>query len=130
MNSFTAKIPLIAFIVALAPVSAIAGGGCDAAFGTDAPAIIKVQSSWGAADRATEGGHYARALRELRTTTSALHLIRSRFMRHCVASGANARIATAEAGLSYLKEHSGDFIGAKKAANRAWVLFPMPHNCP
>ena len=130
MNSFTTKIPLVALLVALTPVSAIAGAGCDAAFGTDAPAIIKVQSSWGAAERAIEGGHYARALLELRKTTPALHLIRNRFMRHCVAGGANLRIAAAQAGLAHLEQHPSYFIGAKKAANRAWVRFPMAHDCP
>ena len=121
---------LIALFVMVFPLPTLAGGGCDAAFGSDAPAIFKVQSSWGPAERAMAAGHYARALRELQATMPALRLIRKPFMRRCVEGGAGIRIAAARAGFDYLHAHPGDLAGAKKAANHAWIAFPMANNCP
>jgi len=130
MKQRLSKTALIALLVVVMPVMALAGGGCDAAFGSDAPAIIKVQSSWGPAERAMAAGHYARALRELHATMPALRSIRKPFMRRCVAGGAGIRIAAARAGLDYIQVHPGDLVGAKKAANHAWIAFPMADNCP
>ena len=123
-------VAIVSFLVFAAPIAVLAGGGCDAVFGSDAPAIIKVQSSWDPAEKAMAASHYARALQELLATMPGLRQIRNTFMRRCVASGADMRVAAARAGLSYMRTHPGDSTGARKAAQRAWTDFPSPHNCP
>ena len=122
------NIVLAGLLAVLMPITAVAG--CGNVFGKDAPAVFKEQSSWSPAEKAVAAGHYRRAIRELRSTMGALRLIRNRFIRHCVASGADARLATAQAGLAYLDAHPDDKSGAHKAEHHAWVTFPMSHNCP
>ena len=122
------SVGLAALLAGFMPISAFAG--CGGVFGEDAPVVFKVQSSWGPAEQAIAAGHYRRAIRELRSTMGALRLIRSRFTRHCVASGANLRFAAAQAGLAYLEAHPGDTSGAHKAEHHAWITFPIAHNCP
>lgn len=102
---------------------------CDS-FGPNEGAVDKVQSSWGPAEDLIAKHDYSRALAELEATERYLPLIHDAFIRKCVAQGANLRLVSARAGAAYELRHPKDVTGATSAAHRAWVTFPMSHNCP
>ncbi len=117
-------------VVAVMAVSQIAAANACVQFGADQPAVGRVQVSWAPAERAMRAGAYAKALKELRATSTMLPSIHNAFTRRCVAEGANMRIASASAGETFLARHPSDRPGAKAAADRAWRTFPMKDNCP
>lgn len=73
---------------------------------------------------------YAEALKHLDSTYGYLSAIENPFTRKCVAESAQLRITSAKAGGAYMSGHSGDYSGAKDAADKAWRTFPIMHNCP
>lgn len=117
-------------VVLLAALSAPLAAGACAYFGKDHAAVMRVQASWDPAELAMNDGEYAKALAELRATAKSLPSIRNSFTRSCVAGGSNLRIASAAAGAQALASDPNDLARARASAQRAWLSYPMAHNCP
>ncbi len=103
---------------------------CKSSFGADEPAVLKVQSSWYPAEQAMDRGHYAEALKMVRSTERFLSTISDKRVRKCVAEGAQMRIVEAIAGAAYLKKHNRNFSGARLASQKAWRALVFTDVCP
>lgn len=125
----TASLCAVVISIGFAAVLPTVAEAC-AKFGADQRTIDKVQSSWAPGEKLMHGHQYHRALATFRSTERYLTLIHDRFIRKCVAEGADIRVVSAQAGAVYLDQHSGDVRGAQSAADRAWRAFPMRHDCP
>ncbi len=123
--SRTFAFAIIAAAVLIASNSALACKG-----ELEAPAVARVQSSWGPAEVAMQSGDYQGALRRVRSTLKYLPLIGDRKIRKCVAEGAYSRIAEATAASAFLKKHPGDRAGAAAAVRRTAQAYPFTGNCP
>jgi hypothetical protein len=120
---------LALFLSAIIVPGAAAAGGCGS-FGVDDTPVSNVQASWGPAERLVADGSYSKALIALHGSARYLPTIHDPFIRACVASGSDLRIAAATAGANVLTRNPADVKGAAAAAHDAWIHFPSRHDCP